>query len=66
MDQKVVITAPTTSACAAIASIELVTVSNIRMVGAPRPEEYPARTQMELIALSRNIVAHNHDCVGRK
>ena len=31
MDQKVEMTTPTTSAWAAIASIELVTVSNIRM-----------------------------------
>ncbi len=44
MDQKVVMTTPTTSAWTAIASIELVTVSNIRMVGSPMPEKYPART----------------------
>jgi hypothetical protein len=42
MDQKVVKTTPTTSAWAAITSIELVTVSNIRMGGSPMPERYPA------------------------
>lgn len=43
MDQKVVTTTPTTSACAAIANKLLVTVSNIRMVWSPTPEKYPAR-----------------------
>jgi hypothetical protein len=42
MDQNVVTTAPTTSAWAAIASMELVTVSNIRMGWSPMPERYPA------------------------
>ncbi len=42
MDQKVETTTPTTSACTAITSKELVTVSNIRMVGSPLPEIYPA------------------------
>ncbi len=35
MDQKVVKTTPTTSACAAMASAVLVTVSNIRMDWSP-------------------------------
>lgn len=35
MDQSAETTAPTTSACAAIASIVLAAVSNIRMVGSP-------------------------------
>jgi hypothetical protein len=42
MDQNVVTTTPTTSAWAAIASMELVTVSNIRMGWSPMPERYPA------------------------
>ena len=37
MDQRVEITTPTTSAWAAIASMVLVTVSNMRMVGSPLP-----------------------------
>jgi len=44
MDQRVVTTTPTTSAWAAIASIVLTAVSNMRMVGSPLPEQYPART----------------------
>ena len=43
MGQKVEMTTPTTSAWAAIASIELVTVSNMRMERSPMPEKYPAR-----------------------
>ena len=37
MDQKVEMTTPTTSAWAAIASMVLVTVSNMRMVRSPTP-----------------------------
>ncbi|MBB5715875.1 hypothetical protein FHS94_002732 [Sphingomonas aerophila] len=37
MGQSVVRTTPTTSAWAAIASTELVTVSNMRMVRSPKP-----------------------------
>ena len=37
MDQRVEITTPTTSAWAAIASMVLVTVSNMRMVWSPLP-----------------------------
>ena len=37
MDQKVEMTTPTTSAWAAIASMVLVTVSNMRMVWSPMP-----------------------------
>ena len=37
MDQRVEMTTPTTSAWAAIASMVLVTVSNMRMVGSPLP-----------------------------
>ncbi len=45
MDQKVETTTPTTSAWTAITSKELVTVSNIRMVGSPKPATYPASTR---------------------
>ncbi len=43
MDQKAVTTTPTTSAWAAITSMVLVTVSNMRMGRSPMPEKYPAR-----------------------
>jgi hypothetical protein len=43
MDQKEVTTTPITSAWAAIASMVLVTVSNMRMGRSPMPEQYPAR-----------------------
>ncbi len=42
MDQKAVTTTPTTSAWAAIASMVLVTVSNMRIGRSPMPEKYPA------------------------
>jgi hypothetical protein len=42
MGQRAETITPTTSAWAAIASIELVTVSNIRMGWSPMPEKYPA------------------------
>lgn len=42
MGQKVVTTTPITSAWAAITSIMLAAVSNIRMGKSPMPEKYPA------------------------
>lgn len=42
MGQKVVTTTPITSACAAITSIMLAAVSNIRMGKSPMPAKYPA------------------------
>ena len=45
MDQRVEMTTPTTSAWAAIASIVLVTVSNMRMGRSPMPEGYPVNNR---------------------
>ncbi len=42
MGQRVEMTTPTTSAWAAIASMVLVTVSNMRIGRSPTPEKYPA------------------------
>ena len=65
MDQKVEMTTPTTSAWAAIASIELVTVSNIRMELVSDAGTISGIGDLCTIDIARNLITDIRHCVAR-
>ncbi len=65
MDQKVEMTTPTTSAWAAIASIELVTVSNIRMGLVSDAGTISGIGDVWATCITRNLIASIRHCVAR-